>query len=138
MIRFDIQLFGGRGASSGKGGGGGQSYRDNPEYKEEYDYEMRLRLREAVVPSSLASNNDVDDEKIEVQMRGYATAIGDPIRAMENQKASIAREYADYKDAKSPSNLGTKEAMEKILGEYDDAIARMKRIKKNSKRPDLL
>lgn len=90
------------------------------------------------MPSALASNNDLDDDKIETQMRGYASAIGDPIRAMENQRASIAREYEDYKDATSISNKGTKEAMEKIMAEYDDAIKRMKRIKANSKRPDLL
>lgn len=131
--------MGSRGAGSGrKGSGGNQAYKNSPEYKEWYNDEMNMRLNEAAVPSALASNNNLDDDTIETQMRGYASAIGDPIKAMENQRASINREYQDYKDATSISNLGTRDAMQQILGEYDDAIERMKRVKKNSKRPDLL
>ncbi len=130
----------GRGNSGRKAGGAGSNnaVTNSPEFKEWYDDEMNLRLSEAAVPSALASNNNLDDDAIETQMRGYASAVGDPIRAMERQRASIAKEHEDYKDAKSASNLGTKAAMEKMLKEYDDAIDRMKRIKKNSKRPDLL
>lgn len=123
----------------GRGNSGkGKGYQNSPEYKEWYDDEMRLRLGEAAVPSALASNKNLDDDAIETQMRGYASAIGDPIQAMERQRKSIAREYEDYKDAKSNSNKGTRDAMKKMLDEYDAAIERMKKIKKNSKRPDLL
>ena len=130
--------MGSRGATSGRKGSGGGNYKNSPEYKEWYNDEMQIRLNEAAVPSALASNNNLDDDTIETQMRGYASAIGDPIRAMENQRASINREYQDYKDATSISNLGTRDAMKQMLDEYDAAIERMKNIKKNSKRPDLL
>ena len=125
--------MGSRGASSGRGG----AYRQTADYKEAYADEMSMRIEDAAIGSALKSQNR-DDDTVETQMRGYAAAIGDPIRAMENQRASINRELQDYKDATSNYNLGTKEAMQDLVSEYDAAIERMKRIKNTSKRPDLL
>lgn len=128
--------MGSRGAGSGRSGGG--SYKNSPEYKEMYEFEIQTRTEDAAVPAALSSNINNTDEFIETQMRGYASAIGDPIKAMERQRATIANEYEDYKAAKSNSDLGTRDAMKRILDEYDEGIERMKQVKKNSKRPDLL
>ena len=124
--------MGSRGAGSGRA-----AYKNTADYKEAYSDEINLRSQEAAVPAALSSQNR-DDDAVETQMRGYASAIGDPIRAMERQRKSIANEYEDYKEAKSNSNLGTRDAMKQMLDEYDAGIERMKRIKANSKRPDLL
>lgn len=124
--------MGSRGAGSGRA-----AYKSTADYKEAYSDEINLRSQEAAVPAALSSQNR-DDDAVETQMRGYASAIGDPIRAMERQRKSIANEYEDYKEAKSNSNLGTRDAMKQMLDEYDAGIERMKRIKANSKRPDLL
>ena len=124
--------MGSRGAGSGR-----NAYTNTADYKDAYDYEIQARSEEAAVPAALSSQGR-DDDTVETQMRGYASAIGDPIRAMENQRKSIANEYEDYKQATSNSNLGTRDAMKQMLDEYDAGIERMKRIKKNSKRPDLL
>ena len=127
--------MGSRGAGSGRNAG--SAYKNTADYKDAYSDEIQLRSEEAAVPAALSSQNRNDDA-VETQMRGYASAIGDPIRAMERQRASINREYQDYKDATSNSNLGTRDAMKQMLDEYDAGIERMKRIKANSKRPDLL
>ncbi len=130
--------MGSRGAGSGRKGSGGGNYKNSPEYKEMYDFEVQIRQQDAAVPAALSSNINNSDEFIETQMRGYASAIGDPIKAMERQRATIANQYEDFKAAKSNSDLGTRDAMKRILDEYDEGIERMKRVKKNSKRPDLL
>ena len=114
-----------------------EAVRDRAEYYEAYNDEKRIQMGDVPIANAFSSENRSDAD-VEAYMRNYASAIGDPIRAMESQKASLKRQYEPYKDAKSNTDLGTKQAMSEMLSEYDVAIARMKKIKKNSKRPDLL
>ena len=127
--------MGSRGAGSGRNGG---SYKNSQDYKDEFRYEIQSRHESAAVPAALSSNILSDDATIETQMRGYAAAIGDPIRAMETQRETLKQQLDDYKGAKKPYELGVRDATKQLIKEYDTGIERMKRIKKNSKRPDLL
>lgn len=137
MVRFDLQLFGSRGASSGRKGGG-SGVTNSQEYREGYDLERSMRLEDAAVPAALPSENR-SDEAIEAQMRGYASAIGDPVRAMERQRDSIRRELADYEEgAVTADSIGSRDAMRDIVSEYDSAIDRMRRIRQNSRHRDML
>lgn len=128
-----------KGNRGGKRGSGNTSYRNTEDYKDAYADEIKLRQSEAPVPGALPSQSQ-DDDTVETQMRGYASAIGDPIKAMENYRDSIKREYYnnEYDKAQSDYDKGYGEAMVEMMGQYDQAIDRMKKIKKNSKRPDLL
>jgi len=107
-----------------------------PEYKEAYNDEIERQMSDAPLRLDFVKNGTSDD--IEAYMRNYASAIGDPVRAMERQKESVKRELEPYSEAKSAFDLGTKAALEEVVGQYDAAIDRMKKIKKDSKRPDLL
>ena len=134
--------MGSRGSSSGRSKTtniiASGDYKKTSEYRDAYYDELQVRFEEAAVPAALPSSDNNDLSNIEVQMRGYASAIGDPIKAMQNQRKIIASAYEDYKEATRIDNMGTRDALERTLNEYDEAIKRMKRVKKDSKRPDLL
>lgn len=136
MKTINLQLFGSRGSSSGRNGGG-SGVSNSPEYRESYQEERDMRLEEAAVSYALPSQNRADDW-IETQMIDYASAMGDPVRAMERQRESIQRELVDYEEAVTASNIGTRDAMREMVSEYDSAIERMRRIRQNSRNRDLM
>ena len=130
----------GRGSSKAGGNssaGGTNKATRTAEFKESYDDEMSIRREDVPIGSAMSYENR-DDSTVETQMRGYASAIGDPIKAMESARNNVKNVLSDYEGAKSQYDLGTKQALTDILKEYDAAISRMKKIKANSSRPDLL
>ena len=144
MLTVNIQLFGGRGSSSGSGasgggGGGGNANNSNPDYRESFSDEIRRAAGDSPVPAALPSENR-DDAAVEQQMINYASANGDPVRAMERQRASEARQAEPYFEAGTMSayDQGTRDAFRQILNEYDQAIARMNRIRNNSRYRDVM
>lgn len=141
MLTINIQLFGGRGSSSGSGasGGGGGANSSNPDYRESFSDEIRRAAGDSPVPAALPSENR-DDAAVEQQMINYASANGDPVRAMERQRASEARQAAPYfeEGTLSAYDQGTRDAFRQILNEYDQAIARMNRIRNNSRYREMM
>ncbi len=119
--------MGGRGGSSGL-----SSVQNHPEYKSEYKYEFNRAQEDVPVGSAMKSQNR-DDSTVEQEMIRYRSAMGDPISAMERQLRREKRALNDYEDAKSPENIGTRDALRKTVKEYEDAIKRMRRIKEKSK-----
>ena len=119
--------MGGRGGSSGL-----SSVQNHPEYKSEYKYEFNRAQEDVPVGSAIESQNR-DDSTVEQEMIRYRSAMGDPISAMERQLRREKRALNDYEDAKSPENIGTRDALRKTVKEYEDAIKRMRRIKEKSK-----
>ena len=96
MIQFDLQLFGSRGASSGrKGGGSGMS--NSPEYQESYQWERNMSHEEAAVPYALPSQNRADDW-IETQMIDTYGNDADAITKALNDNR-------DYLDARFAAEL---------------------------------
>ena len=124
-------------AMTHKGVDENQMLEDVRNFSEAYGEEMQMQMGDVPIANAFSSEKRTDAD-VESYMRNYASAIGDPIKAMENQKASVQRQFEPYKSASSSYDKGTKQALSEILQEYDVAIDRMKRIKKNSKRPDLL
>lgn len=142
MLTVNIQLFGGRGSSSGSeasGGGGGGTNTDNPDYRDAFRSELNRAAGDSPVPAALPSENR-DDATVEQQMINYASAIGDPVRAMERQRASEARQAEPYFEGPVtlPYDQGFRDAFRQILNEYDQAIARMNRIRNNSRYRDMM
>lgn len=119
--------MGGRGGSSGL-----SSVKNHPEYKSEYKYEFN-RVQEDVPVGSAMKSQNRDDSTVEQEMIRYRSAMGDPISAMERQMRREKRTLSDYEEAKSPANIGTRDALRKTVKEYEEAIERMKKIKKKSK-----
>lgn len=119
--------MGGRGGSSGL-----SSVQNHPEYKSEYKYEFNRAQEDVPVGSAMKSQNR-DDSTVEQEMIRYRSAMGDPISAMERQMRREKRTLSDYEEAKSPANIGIRDALRKTVNEYEEAIERMKKIKKKSK-----
>ncbi len=119
--------MGGRGGSSGL-----SSVQNHPEYKSEYKYEFGRASEDVPIGSALKSKSR-DDSTVEQEMIRYRSAMGDPIAAMQRQLNREKKTLNDYEGAKSPSNIGTRDALRKIVKEYEDAIKRMRKIKEKSK-----
>lgn len=119
--------MGGRGGNSGL-----SNVKNNPEYKSDYKYEKGRALEEVPIPSSMKSEKRSDSD-VEQEMIRYRSAIGNPIAAMERKKQKEQNTLNDYEGAKTPGNIGTRDALREIVREYDEAIKRMKKIKERSK-----
>lgn len=120
-----------------KAGSGNNSITNTPEYQDAYSTERMIQEPDVPIPAAMDYEGR-DDATVETQMRGYRSAIGDPIRAMENARKSVLKQLVPYANATSTSNLGTKQAMQDMVDSYDKAIEKMRRIKANSLHADLL
>lgn len=116
-------------------GGGGNDITKSPEYTESYNFEIDRIYSESPVPSALHGRSD---DWIEGEMIRYRSAIGDPIRAMQRVRDAEARTLVDYEEARSASNLGTRDALREMVKKYDEAIEHMRRIKTSSSRKDMM
>lgn len=122
-----VIAVGGRGGSSGM-----TNVKNNPEYKSDYKYEKGRALEEVPIASSMKSEKRTDSD-VEQEMIRYRSAIGDPIAAMKRQRQREQNTLNDYEGAKTPGNIGTRDALREVMKEYDEAIKRMKKIKEKSK-----
>lgn len=119
--------MGGRGGASGL-----SSIQNHPEYKSEYKYEFGRATEDIPIGSAIKSQNR-DDSTVEQEMIRYRSAMGDPITSMQRQMNREKKVLNDYERAKTPGNIGTRDALRKIVKEYEDAIKRMRKIKEKSK-----
>lgn len=148
-MRLNLQLFGGRGSNSGGSGGGASgssstntessSAKSSPAYRSSFDDEREMQMGDVPVAAAMPSENR-DDATVESQMIGYASAIGDPVRAMERQRDSVIRQRSEYLEAQSlsASSQGERDAMTSIIREYDQAINRMRRLRENSPKKSMM
>ena len=93
---------------------------------------MLFRSEEVPIASSMKSEKRTDSD-VEQEMIRYRSAIGDPIAAMKRQRQREQNTLNDYEGAKTPGNIGTRDALREVVKEYDEAIKRMKKIKEKSK-----
>lgn len=124
MLKLDLQLFGGRGASSGAGGGG--TFRSSSDFEKEvgdnFDDPRVKEYTDAYGEESQYSRGLEKNFGRSIDEDGYTKATDDLLKGEEKDTKKALK---DLPERKTPAQLGKEEALKERL----DVIEKLKKRK---------